>query len=403
MPHSTSRLIIAGWSTRAAAQSAQRAGYDVVACDVFLDADTATAAGECRRIADLREVVAATTDLPPTDWLYTGGMENHPPIVAAMNRRHRLLGCDETVLRRVRDPRILQRVLADCLAPLPEMRSSVIGLPSDRAWLIKRRSSGGGLGVMPYLPGTSLPRGGYLQEFVAGVSCGATYLAADGDCRFMGLCRQLTVLHDHDRPYLYGGSIGPLSINPQAKAILTQLGNRLASEFALRGLFGVDVILTPDGSIRTLEVNPRYTASMELLERNSGRSLLRLHVQACRDGLLPESIPNSPTIHGKRIIYADDQAAGEISADLAAVLVTESQRDLLPQLADLPTAGTRPQPGEPLLTILADGATPDEVVERLNQQESRVRRLFAAPRQTVGDSASSRTGSRRRRPSGSGS
>ena len=403
MPHSPSRLIIAGWSTRAAAQSAQRAGYDVVACDVFLDADTASSAVECRRISDLREVVAATTDLPPTDWLYTGGMENHPPIVAAMNRRHRLLGCDEAVLRRVRDPRTLQRVLAGGVAPLPEMRNSTIGLPTDRTWLIKRRSSGGGLGVIPYLPGTSLPRGAYLQEFVAGVSCGATYLAAEGRCRFLGLCRQLPVLNGHDRPYLYGGSIGPLSIEPQTKAILTELGDRLASEFALRGLFGVDVILLADGSLRTLEVNPRYTASMELLERNSGISLLGLHVQACREGLLPESIPNSPTIHGKRIIYADEQLAGEISTELAAAILTESKRETMPQLADLPTAGTRPRPGEPLLTVLADGATPDEVVERLDQQESRVQRLFAAHRQTVDDSASSRTGSRRRRPAGSGS
>lgn len=403
MPHSTSRLVIAGWSTRAAAQSAQRIGYDVVACDVFLDADTAAAAVECRRVADLRKIVAATTDLPPTNWLYTGGIENHPAIVAAMNRRHRLLGCDETVLRRVRDPRVLQRVLAASDAPLPEMRTSTNGLPSDRAWLMKRRSSGGGLGVMPYSSGTPLPRGAYLQEFVAGVSCGATYLAADGRCRFLGLCRQLPVLNHSDRPYLYGGSIGPLSVEPRTMRILTQLGDRLASEFALRGLFGVDVILATDGSIRTLEVNPRYTASMELLERNSGTSLLGLYIQACRDGLLPESIPNSPTIHGKRIIYVDEQLAGDISIELAAALVMESQRETMPQLADLPTAGTRPQTGEPLLTVFAEGATPNEVEERLNQQESRVRWLFTAPRQTVDDSASSRTGSRRRRPAGSGS
>lgn len=366
-------LLVIGWSARAAAQSARRGGYDVTAIDVFQDADLLLAATKCRCVRTLRELVTATADLPPCDWLYTGGLENQPAVVTAIAKRHRLLGNDAGVLRRVRDPRLLQRALIDGPAPMPEMRWTAPGHGDDRQWLVKRRSSGGGVRVLRYDGKRTVPRGAYLQEFASGIPCGASYVGDGSRCRFLGLCRQTHAAVDPARPFLYGGSIGPICVGINQMTSLVQLGERLVAEFDLRGLFGVDVILQRDGSLRTLEVNPRYTASMELLERASGRSFMELHAQACLEHRLPESFPTKTTFHGKRILYVDDATPGSVSPQLAAILLTRTGESDHPPIADLPAAGTQPHCGEPFCTIFADGATENLVERDLKRRESQLR------------------------------
>ena len=52
----------------------------------------------------------------------------------------------------------------------------------------------------------------------------------------------------------------------------------LAKRFSLAGLFGVDAIVNDEG-VWTVEINPRYTASMELVEPSLDASLVDLHVR----------------------------------------------------------------------------------------------------------------------------
>ena len=81
----------------------------------------------------------------------------------------------------------------------------------------------------------------------------------------------------------YAGSLGPLPLDPRRHASLTRIGEVLAREFDLRGLFGVDFI--DDGAEPwPIEVNPRYTASIEVLERALSFSAVGWHVAACRVG-----------------------------------------------------------------------------------------------------------------------
>ena len=58
------------------------------------------------------------------------------------------------------------------------------------------------------------------------------------------------------------------------------LGDFLAASYRLVGLFGVDFILS-DGQPWPVEINPRYTASVEVLELALRRSLLAEHRRAC--------------------------------------------------------------------------------------------------------------------------
>src|SRR5215213_3758283 len=82
----------------------------------------------------------------------------------------------------------------------------------------------------------------------------------------------------------------------------TALASAVAQEFGLRGLNGVDFVARQGVPI-PIEVNPRYTASMELVERATGISLFALHADSCAGRLA--AAPAMPTrVYGKAIVYA---------------------------------------------------------------------------------------------------
>ena len=69
--------------------------------------------------------------------------------------------------------------------------------------------------------------------------------------------------------FQYAGSIGPWPISEAHLATLDRHRQRTGERFELVGLFGVDFML--DGEeVWTIEVNPRYTASVEIVERCTG-------------------------------------------------------------------------------------------------------------------------------------
>src|SRR5206468_9397103 len=118
----------------------------------------------------------------------------------------------------------------------------------------------------------------YFQKRIAGGSFSALFIASQGEASLIGVTRQLT--GTPGLPFAYRGSIGPVSISEGLKARLDEMGRVLVSEFALVGLFGVDYILR-DGEAWPVEVNPRYTASVEVLELSLRRSLMAEHLRAC--------------------------------------------------------------------------------------------------------------------------
>ncbi len=71
--------------------------------------------------------------------------------------------------------------------------------------------------------------------------------------------------------FAYVGSVGPWPVSGSESRRIQALGDTLARAFGLVGLFGVDFVLR-DGMPWPVEVNPRYTASVEVLELALGRA-----------------------------------------------------------------------------------------------------------------------------------
>lgn len=107
------RVLLAGVSTRAAAESAARAGLDVVAFDAFGDADQ-HARVDARAVTGrftARAVERAARHVAADAVAYLSPFENHPAVVQALSSGRRLWGNTPDVLRRVRDPNRLAEAL----------------------------------------------------------------------------------------------------------------------------------------------------------------------------------------------------------------------------------------------------------------------------------------------------
>jgi predicted ATP-grasp superfamily ATP-dependent carboligase len=356
----THDLLILGASARAAAFSALRCRLRPYCADFFADRDLSAVCSVDRvdSASAVRGFAAVAESLPPSPWFYTGGFENLPDLVERIARRHRLWGNGAGVLRAVRDPIQVAGVLNKAGMPCPAVRLESRELPRDGTWLVKPIASGGGRGIEP-LSAANGRRGGshYFQERIEGPSYSALFIARGGRANLIGVTRQW--IGRPGSPFAYRGNIGPCPVAPELYTRLTALGNRLGMAFGLVGWFGVDYILL-DGIPWPVEINPRYTASIEIheLASASGRPLLHEHRRACEGWPDPQdpddrsgSRPRS--VIAKEILYAPRRVTvPELRTDDGESDDPFSRRSI----ADLPWPGTCFNAGEPVMTILAAGA-----------------------------------------------
>jgi predicted ATP-grasp superfamily ATP-dependent carboligase len=351
-------LIVLGASVRAAAFSAIRAGFAPYAIDTFADLDLAALCPAAKIARYPGEFLQALAAAPEAPWLYTGGLENHPRLVDRLAEIRPLLGNGGSVLRRVRDPQYLAKAVQAAGLPFPKTASSGADATTDRTWLVKPRRSGGGLGIRFATAGdfTHLPRGAYLEEHIAGEAASAVFVAAGRQATLVGMTRQL-LGRDFSltQPFLYAGTIGPLTLREIELASVQALGHALAREFDLAGLFNVDFVRTKE-NLWPLEVNPRYSSSVEVLERAAGIDCVGWHVAACETAGLPEQpLFMEMAMHGKAIVYAPRDA---IVATRFDALVDEwNQPGVQPLIADLPRVGESLRTGQPVATVFAQANT----------------------------------------------
>jgi predicted ATP-grasp superfamily ATP-dependent carboligase len=185
---------------------------------------------------------------------------------------------------------------------------------------------------------------------------------AEGRAVLLGVTRQLVGPIDGSdaEGFCYLGSVGPIRLEATALDQVTRLGEFLAQRFDLVGLVGVDFVL--DGQrVWPIEVNPRYTASMEVLERSGDFSAVGMHRDACLAGRLPSISPTTHGVYEKRILYAS--CTFTVDDQLTSTLLELASRSVEPMVADIPRSGTHVAPGHPIVTLLtpSDGAEARDV------------------------------------------
>jgi uncharacterized protein len=385
------RILIAGISTRALAQSAQAGGYTPVTLDYFGDFDQRVAFENYSLKRDFGlpygppQLLEASRRLHYDGVVYTASLENHPAIVTQLAPEPvRLLGNDPQTLVRIRDGVSLFGFMGRLGRPAPRTYAGEHMPPTGAGgrWLHKPKRSGGGHDIR-FWPVDRRPGSGYLlQEFVSGPVCSAAFLANGREALLLGLTEQLIGRREFGaRGFTYCGNLYPwwghepaeqsgkpagLGNEPGEPAVVAEVRAicaLLTQEFRLVGLNGLDFVFH-DGRVWPLEVNPRYSASMELIEWAARTSLFAWHVQAALTGHLPGAsdlkalAPASPAkgphemdtgqgCYGKAILYAEQDCRAP-----------DTRRWTERLIRDVPFPGDEIAAGEPICTILARGASP---------------------------------------------
>ncbi len=353
MAEGARHLVVAGVTTRPLAVSATRAGWTVTAADAFGDLDLLSHASVLKPGApgahfEPAAAALAARRIPAEFAAYTSNFENYPEAVAALARGRRLLGNTPAVLRRVRDPLGLMRTLRGLGFETPRTRATLPRAPldRDRRWLLKPRRSGGGHGTSPWRPGRRVGRHQYLQERIQGFPGSVVFLADGRDARVLGISRQLVGRPEFGaRGFRYCGSLMGPGLFPSEQALYQRaeaLAAAVADAFGLVGLNGVDFIAR-SGIPWPIEVNPRFSASMELLERGANLSIFAAHADACAGRLLARTTPSLSRVHGKAIVFARRDVSPRATCRWLADAA----------MADIPRPGERIARGRPICTVFA--------------------------------------------------
>lgn len=348
------QLFIVGASARACAESAARAGYAPVSFDLFADSDL-RATGPVTRLAggygDLDKVFPSGAE----PWMYAGGLENHPRLVDRLARRRPLWGMEGQPLRRARRPWHWCALLRDAGLPVPPWG------PAAGPSLLKPLAGAGGKGIRPWRSDDRpAPWRAYRQECVEGEPAAALYCALPGRVELLGVTRQR--IGGPAGPFSYRGSSGPIDPGP-AEDRIRKIGEVLCSGLGLRGLFGVDGILAGE-TFTPVEINPRYTASAEVVERATGVPSAAWQAAAFGAGPVPAAGPMGRFVV-KEIVYAE------------RVTTVPPGLERLSGVSDIPAPGEVIPFGWPILTLLAEGASEQEALGNMAASRSALNAIMS--------------------------
>ena len=375
------RMLILGGSTRAAADSVRRAGWQPVCADIFADLDLQATAEviPTRHYPDSfpEDVAQVQAD----GWFYTGALENHPDVIEQMLARvpnaGPLWGSPPDPLKQVRDPFWLSEILRQHRLPTLDVVSQSTPPALDGGWLQKPLASAGGRLIRKWnrdAASNPFPELHYFQAPARGLGLSVMFRIDNGHPEWLGASQELDA-SPHSQPptlYFYCGSFGPMETLPrQARGTLIRMARTLARHApGLRGLVGLDFRLDGD-SVWLTEVNPRYTASVEVLELASGRSFLN-----------PEMTSGQPghAVVVKQILYASSTMTAPDLSDW----LPGSDPWQVPFLADIPVAGGRIESGWPICTVMAYGDDPNQAQQMLEQRLTLIRNLLRSGESAAG-------------------
>jgi hypothetical protein len=370
------RILVAGISVRAMVESAVRSGYSVIALDAFGDQDLRTLTEAYSLHRDFHEryssraLYEACRQLDFDSVAYTANLENHSEILQGFSKDYLIIGnapetvgsvrCWETLHTRVRQ--------AGFLFPDTILNGNNGQKKHDGAWLIKPILSGGGRGIS--FAKEDAPPGPrfLLQEYVSGIPCSASFVANRHECVVIGITQQLIGLPQLGAEgFRYCGNILPSpDVRPGILEQVRRLAAFLTRQFRLAGVNGIDFILQGDQIVLT-EVNPRYSASMELIEIAYGLPIFRLHVEAVLEQKLPkfklEHVVNTRKFFGKGILFAEKDAAAP-----------ETRHWPARGIRDIPEPGEKLRKGGPICTIVTGRPSYDETFAELIGQASLIKK-----------------------------
>lgn len=381
-----------------------------------------------------RELPNCTQTAPPLPVFLAGGCENWQELLLFLDAQPglRLLGPGPSEIKKLRDPKVWQQACIGSGIEFPtsvfaqtavspwgglaqtdsqtavspcsfrtdaqtavspcSLRPATLDSPliaTDRStiasgWLVKKTSSGGGLGVQSAASPESVlaDDGYYLQAFIPGRCLGASFLVQSVDdsrtnVQLVGVTESWKSCDwPADGEFIYRGSFGPIELTAIQQNAAQRLVQELLKQCDLAhhenlststvgssdattqsprrwsGYLQIDLIERQDGQLFLLEVNPRWTAGMEILRLSGQVNMAALQARANGIDLDQDNTqPRTPQRWvGKAIYYAPQQLL--LDQNILGKLHSLSGRGF----SDIPSGdmlGQHIEQGHPVLTITA--------------------------------------------------
>jgi uncharacterized protein len=389
-------MAVIGFSARAAAQSAKRQGFEVVAIDVCADRDLLEYCRAHYRLDDPSWPDTLNLDYPHASLLLTGGMEHRGSWVDRCHRHSERAGATGAQLRSMRTLANWDKwaVTSELGWPRTISHENFVSIAMDSmrrsSWLVKNLESGGGMSTTDFEEQDLRQNldGIYFQERMPGETIGVTFLSSQVSSTFVGAMGTWPhKAHAANKPYVYRGSYGPIPLSRTNIDKLQRFATIAGRESGLLGLWQADFLLH-EGELTLLEINPRWSASMDLLDNVLDMRLVEKHDASVRGTIssiamekiasraCEEALFSTKHLLGKLIVYADHPC-----------LVSSSQSEFwwskrwtmdmshefnCSRFADIPTAGTRIPAGGPILTVVASGSEMESILIALESAEAGV-------------------------------
>jgi len=354
------RVIIAGFATRHVVESAFRAGYEVLAVDYFCDQDLHWYTKECHtfeeiaEIPDLIESVAATK--PVDHLILTSGVEDLQVTLPVS-------GTPPETAHRFLDKLVMQEFFLHAGLPVPplckdhDFPAFIKPLRGAGGWRNQLVQNAAEEEAWNQLWDEPVP---YLrQQPVDGIPCSVSCVADGTRARALAVNAQLLRGGEGEKAFGFSGSVTPFDTDQSAALI--KIAEQAAGWSGCIGSVGVDLMLDGD-TIHIIEINPRFQATVDTVERATKTSVFEHHMAACA-GNLPMETPMPKQVAIRSVLFAD--------RDLT---VGDDLKKMAPSIADIPWPGTEIQEGSAVLSVYGTGPDRDAAFAKLDTTISLVRR-----------------------------
>ena len=337
-------------------------GYEVRGADGFNDWDAARfgrlASNESMQENCFPQILRQYRFAGDSPVIFCGPVEIEPSLIDEASKEFTVLNAPPSAIAICRNLAFLQEQALDGIR-FPKVSFDNGGEPG---WLLKDSTSAGGVGVTD-CTGARLIGDRYRQKFIDGVSIGASFLSGD-TTRLMGLTRHIGQVKEFGQAgYLYGGLCYPAVVDESVTDCIGRFGERVSAAASLTGWWGADFILTQAGPY-LLEINPRFTASMELIAAAHAIDLVAAQIAALKGdkGDKVHTVAAPPKgCRATAVCYARQDC------------IFDGSHDWFQSGArDVPHNGSAIKKGEPVCSLYADAGSYDDCVRLLKEQAAKL-------------------------------
>ncbi len=353
-------VIIFAQSGRFLAESLTEAGYRVSVLDCFGDTDTLAVADKWQRMPqinmpDCQTIVnrlSQMADNKKCALIYDSGIEGCYPLLAMLPDNIVLIGNNADTVKLLKTPHLFFQLLDTLNIAYPATQFT---LPDTKNWLAKKATGFGGQHIR-YLTADLRLSKYYFQSYIAGASGSCLFLANGKQVHLISINRHTTKTSGN-MPLRLSAISGPWSLCKNYCQQLERIMTAITSHAHLVGLNSIDFIIAETGQLLVLEINPRPSASAQLIKTDT--PLLQHHIHACQ-GILP-----------KNAIYKRDKPSSLHYLFATKGTTIPTGMTWPADCHDLPAGGTIINKDDPICTIVINDSarlTYEIIVNKINQK-----------------------------------